>query len=96
MNRSRNISLYVKCESTVSIFTRGSTVLPYSLCILRERFGGQGRFSDHCGYPHRDADPLNPWNWPGRSDGIWLHVRCEASWHDSERASIIPDKPVSR
>ncbi len=44
----------------------------------------RGRLCDHCGYPGRPADPLNPWDWPGRPDGIRLHVRCEAAWLDSE------------
>jgi hypothetical protein len=45
---------------------------------------GRGLLCDHCGCPDRDADPLNPWNWPGWPDGIWLHTRCEAPWHDQE------------
>jgi putative DNA primase/helicase len=35
---------------------------------------------DHCGQPATSADPLHPWDWPGRPDGIWLHSRCEAAW----------------
>jgi hypothetical protein len=26
------------------------------------------------------ANPLHPWNWPGRPDGIRLHSGCEAAW----------------
>jgi Protein of unknown function (DUF3631) len=37
---------------------------------------------DHCGQPATSADPLHPWDWPGRPDGIWLHSRCEAAWID--------------
>jgi hypothetical protein len=37
---------------------------------------------DHCGQPATSADPLHPWDWPGRPDGIWLHSRCEAAWFD--------------
>ena len=22
------------------------------------------------------ANPLHPWDWPGRPDGIWLHTKC--------------------
>jgi hypothetical protein len=31
---------------------------------------------DYCGQP----GTLNPWNWEGRRDGIWLHARCEWPW----------------
>jgi DnaJ domain len=36
---------------------------------------------DNCG----TIGKLNPWNWPGRPDGIVLHSSCEAPWFDSER-----------
>jgi putative DNA primase/helicase len=36
---------------------------------------------DHCGSMF---GVMKPWNWPGRSDGIWLHPRCEALWFDGE------------
>jgi putative DNA primase/helicase len=39
---------------------------------------------DHCGALEQPADPLNPWEWPGRPDGIWLHPRCEIPWNDGE------------
>jgi Family of unknown function (DUF5906) len=38
------------------------------------------RRCDYCG---SQFGPLNPWDWPGRPDGIWLHERCEAPWWDS-------------
>jgi len=31
---------------------------------------------DYCGH----AGTLNPWNWEGYADGIWLHERCEWPW----------------
>jgi hypothetical protein len=38
MNRTRNISLNVKCESTISTFTGRYAVPPHIMCILRVRF----------------------------------------------------------
>lgn len=38
------------------------------------------RRCDHCGQLGTEADPLNPWDWPGRPDGIWLHPKCEEAW----------------
>jgi putative DNA primase/helicase len=40
---------------------------------------------DYCGGLDRAGDPLSPWDWPRRPEGIWLHPRCEAPWRDSER-----------
>jgi hypothetical protein len=37
---------------------------------------------DHCGEVGTAADPLNPYDWSGRPDGIWLHGGCEEPWHD--------------
>jgi hypothetical protein len=34
---------------------------------------------DHCG---GQVGITNPYDWPGRPDGIWLHPRCEEAWHD--------------
>jgi hypothetical protein len=39
---------------------------------------------DQCGQPATSADPLHPWDWPGRPDGITLHSSCEVPWFDSE------------
>jgi Protein of unknown function (DUF3631) len=36
---------------------------------------------DHCG----TTGKLEPWNWPGRPDGISLHSSCEGAWWDSEK-----------
>jgi putative DNA primase/helicase len=36
---------------------------------------------DHCG---SQVGITNPYDWPGRLDGIWLHEGCEAPWFDSE------------
>jgi putative DNA primase/helicase len=36
---------------------------------------------DHCG---GQVGITNPYDWPGRPDGIWLHSRCEVAWFDSE------------
>jgi hypothetical protein len=45
------------------------------------------RLCDHCG----DAvGTLNPWDWPGRPDGIWLHPPCEEGWHDQETGRAPP------
>jgi hypothetical protein len=38
------------------------------------------RRCDHCGQLGMGADPLNPWDWPGRPDGIRLHSKCEEAW----------------
>jgi putative DNA primase/helicase len=38
------------------------------------------RLCDHCG----TLGILNPWNWPGRPDGITLHSSCKGPWFDSE------------
>jgi putative DNA primase/helicase len=35
---------------------------------------------DQCGQPATSADPLHPWDWPGRPDGILLHRRCEEAF----------------
>jgi hypothetical protein len=35
---------------------------------------------DQCGQPATSADPLHPWNWLGRPDGILLHRRCEEAF----------------
>src|SRR5260221_685514 len=43
------------------------------------------RRCDHCGQPATVADPLSPYNWQGRPDGIRLHQRCEALWFDSHK-----------
>jgi putative DNA primase/helicase len=41
------------------------------------------RRCDHCGQPGTAADPLSPWDWPGRPAGVRLHGRCEAPWMES-------------
>jgi len=46
---------------------------------------------DHCG---GNVGILNPWDWPGRPDGIWLHPRCEAPWVESEGGRTA--SPVER
>jgi putative DNA primase/helicase len=38
-----------------------------------------GRRCDLCGSQFGD---MNPYDWPGRPDGIWLHPRCEEPWSD--------------
>src|SRR5262249_3157109 len=43
---------------------------PFPESLLRHR-------CDHCG---SQAGITNPYDWPGRPDGIWLHPRCEAPW----------------
>jgi hypothetical protein len=43
------------------------------------------RRCDHCGQPATAADPLSPYDWEGRPDGVRLHQRCEADWFDSFR-----------
>jgi putative DNA primase/helicase len=39
------------------------------------------RCCDHCGSV---LGVMNPWDWPGRPEGIWLHPRCEQGWMNSE------------
>jgi hypothetical protein len=41
------------------------------------------RRCDHCGQLGTVADPLSPWDWPGRPAGVRLHGRCEAPWMES-------------
>jgi putative DNA primase/helicase len=48
-----------------------------------EPFPGFLRRCDHCGQPATPADPLNPYDWQGRPDGVRLHRKCEAPWFDS-------------
>jgi hypothetical protein len=38
------------------------------------------RRCDHCGRLGTAANPLHPWDWPGRPDGIRLHRGCEEAW----------------
>jgi hypothetical protein len=45
-----------------------------------------GHRCDHCG---SIFGAMKRWDWPGTPDGIWLHPRCEAPWHDG-------DNPLSR
>jgi hypothetical protein len=48
---------------------------------------------DHCGGIATPANPLHPWAWPGRPDGIRLHQGCEGPWYDQEelvRMFILP------
>jgi hypothetical protein len=40
---------------------------------------------DHCGQPATAANPVSPYDWEGRPDGIRLHRGCEADWFDSHR-----------
>jgi hypothetical protein len=44
------------------------------------------RRCDHCGQSGAPADPLRPWDWPSRPDGIRLHGRCEEPWHDAHHS----------
>ena len=43
--------------------------------------GAANHRCDHCGMMFGE---MNPWDWPGRPVGIWLHPRCEEAWFDSE------------
>lgn len=60
-----------------------------------EPFPGFLRRCDHCGQPATPADPLNPYDWEGRPDGIRLHGRCEAAWFDSHEPAprLVCDSP---
>jgi putative DNA primase/helicase len=51
------------------------------------------RRCDHCGQSATRADPLNPWDWPGRPDGIRLHRRCETPFHDGLDNSVSRQEP---
>jgi putative DNA primase/helicase len=53
---------------------------------------------DHCGGLGRAADPLSPWDWPGRPDGIWLHASCEEGFTKrppDDPWADYPDIPAS-
>src|SRR6516165_7078189 len=51
---------------------------------------------DHCGGLASPADPLKPWNWPSRPDGVRLHAGCEAAFHDAEQSrEMTPPPPLS-
>jgi hypothetical protein len=41
------------------------------------------------GQPATAADPLSPYDWQGRPDGIRLHRGCEADWFDSAGAPLV-------
>jgi hypothetical protein len=43
------------------------------------------RRCDHCGQPATAADPMSPYDWQGRPDGVRLHRECEARWFDSHK-----------
>jgi len=43
------------------------------------------RRCDHCGA----LGATGRWDWTGRPDGIWLHLRCEEPWFDKETAGRI-------
>jgi Protein of unknown function (DUF3631) len=45
-------------------------------CLRRD----PARRCDHCG---SQLGSMNPYDWPGRPDGIWLHPSCEGLWFDS-------------
>jgi hypothetical protein len=62
---------------------------PIPDCLRRN----PGRRCDHCG----EHGILNPYDWPGRPDGIYLHPRCEGPWFDSEERSndLRLDQPPS-
>jgi hypothetical protein len=48
--------------------------------VAEKRPRKSGHRCDHCGSA---IGTMNPWDWPGRPDGIWLHPRCEESWRHS-------------
>jgi hypothetical protein len=52
------------------------------------------RRCDHCGQPATAANPLSPYDWQGRPDGIRLHQQCKARWFDSTGAQLVCDSPV--
>jgi Protein of unknown function (DUF3631) len=45
-----------------------------------------GRRCDHCG---GQIGVMNPYDWPGRPDAVWLHPRCEEAWHDTARKDRV-------
>jgi hypothetical protein len=53
---------------------------------IPDSFRRTGHRCDHCG---SIFGAMKRRDWPGRPDGIWLHPRCEAPWHDG-------DNPLSR
>ena len=50
------------------------------------------RRCNHCGGIETPADPLKPWNWAGRPDGILLHQRCEEPWDDRSAQGVTMDE----
>jgi putative DNA primase/helicase len=48
---------------------------------------------DHCGGHASPANPLKPYNWPGRPDGVRLHPGCEAPFHDASPRASEPRPP---
>jgi hypothetical protein len=46
---------------------------------IPDSFRRTGHRCDHCG---SIFGAMNHYDWQGRPDGIWLHERCEAGWHD--------------
>jgi curved DNA-binding protein CbpA len=54
--------------------------------------GADANFTTHptnglppgCDYCGGNSGRTNPWDWPGRPDGITLHSSCEVPWFDSE------------
>jgi len=54
------------------------------------------RRCNRCGALATPSSPLNPYDWPGWPDGIWLHRKCEEPWFESDRQLATADKSVSR
>jgi putative DNA primase/helicase len=75
----------IASDTTEGMRGMGGMPSPYSAlqdCSRPARSNSfQPLLCNHCG----TAGKLNPWNWPGRPDGITLHSSCEAPWFDRER-----------
>jgi hypothetical protein len=53
------------------------------------------RRCDHCGQLATPANLLNPWDWPDRPNGIWLHAGCEELWFDTQGTPDAPCRAVA-
>jgi hypothetical protein len=48
---------------------------------------GEVRPCDHCGVGGR----LASWDWPGRTEPVWLHEKCEAQFAAANPSPTAPD-----
>jgi hypothetical protein len=78
----------------VAAFPGNGSALPPTPSDISATAAGQ--LCNHCGGHAMTAAPLNPYDWPGWPDGIWLHAKCEEAWHDSEKQPVTGESEDSR